>query len=148
MKQRRLGAGAGPSVARRAAACCCLRCAAAAAVTAATDVTLSSYRCPERGVKGRGAEDGLGRDDNASIRLDYFRVAGGGHTLPGAPPVWRGLGPTSTFDGFGAIMRSWAGDELGSWPANAADGGGASAAGLDAGLVLGAVAAAAEALCP
>ena len=64
-----------------------------------------------------------------------WRVAGGGHTLPGAPLVWSGLGPTSAFDGFGAICSSWeearaAGPEAAVAPPGA---------GLIAGLVVGAL---------
>ena len=93
-------------------------CAAAATSHPAADVRRDAHR---------GCANGT--------RLDYWRVAGGGHTLPGAPLVWSGLGPTSAFDGFGAICSSWeearaAGPEAAVAPPGA---------GLIAGLVVGAL---------
>ena len=54
-------------------------------------------------------------------RLEYYRVAGGGHTLPGAPMVWAGLGSTSTFDAASAVWRSWHNGQT-TLAASAADG--------------------------
>ena len=87
---------------------------------------------------------GAGATAANTTRLDYYRVAGGGHTLPGAPLVWAGLGHTSSYDGFGAIMRSWghAADGDGDVGGGDVDGGGGSAPDLPmvAALVLGALA--------
>ena len=127
------------------------------------DVTLTSYRCStERAntntytyananaYKGTDTDTYYNGTLNASTRLDYFRVAGGGHTLPGAPLVWRGLGPTSSFDGFGAIRQSWA--AIDTQPGGGGGGGGDDDDDNDApaapavALVLGALAAAALAV--
>ena len=103
--------------------CTAADAAASSHAAPAPDVTLTSYRCStERAntntntytytnantYKDTDTDTSYNGTLNASTRLDYFRVAGGGHTLPGAPLVWRGLGPTSSFDGFGAIRQSWA----------------------------------------
>jgi len=96
-------------------------CGEAARSQPASDVRLDAYR---RCRQGNGT------------RLDYLRVGGGGHTLPGAPLVWSGLGRTSSFDGFAAICRSWEAAAADAPPAEAPP------TALLAGLVVGALAAA------
>ena len=62
-------------------------------------------------------------------RLEYYRVAGGGHTLPGAPVIWAGLGSTSAFDAAGAIWRSWHGGTARAVAEDSEDGGECGAGG-------------------
>lgn len=140
--------------------CTAADAAASSHAAPAPDVTLTSYRCStERAntntntntytnantYKDTDTDTYYNGTLDASTRLDYFRVAGGGHTLPGAPLVWRGLGPTSSFDGFGAIRQSWAAID----PQPGGDGGGGdndAPAAPAVALVLGALAAAALAV--
>merc|ERR1712032_28917 len=41
--------------------------------------------------------------------LTYYRISGGGHTVPGAPYVWSGLGPFSGLNSIEAMWHSWTG---------------------------------------
>jgi len=49
---------------------------------------------------------------SSGSQLGYFRIDGGGHTIPGAPHVWDGLGPTSTLDSMAAMRFIWFGEDL------------------------------------
>ena len=51
------------------------------------------------------------RDCGAPGRLAYYRLAGVGHTIPGAPFVWSGLGGTSSYDSLAAMWTVWRGGD-------------------------------------
>jgi poly(3-hydroxybutyrate) depolymerase len=51
------------------------------------------------------------RGCGAPGRLAYYRLAGVGHTIPGAPVVWSGLGGTSSYDSLAAMWAVWRGGD-------------------------------------
>lgn len=59
----------------------------------------------------------------AGRRLTYYRVAGGGHTIPGAPFIWKGLGYTSDFDALAATWAEWTGAPPRELPSTGGDSG-------------------------
>ena len=52
-----------------------------------------------------------GEGCGAPGRLAYYRLAGVGHTIPGAPVVWSGLGGTSSYDSLAAMWAVWRGGD-------------------------------------